>query len=70
MTGVKWNIKDNGHISKPTSRIKGKQRIKECSYMDPSCSNIAVQRTVNDHTSYIIRVRTKFKMDGEISEHW
>ena len=38
--------------------------------MEPACSNIVVQRTVNDHTSYMIRVRTKFKMDGEISEHW
>ena len=38
--------------------------------MEPACSNIAVQRTVNDHTSYMIRVRTKFKMGGEISEHW
>ena len=38
--------------------------------MEPACSNIAVQRTVNDHTSYMIRVRAKFKMDGEISEHW
>ena len=31
--------------------------------MEPAWSNIAVQRTVNDHTSYMIRVRTKFKMD-------
>ena len=38
--------------------------------MEPACSNIAVQRIVNDHISYMIRVRTKFKMDGEISEHW
>jgi hypothetical protein len=38
--------------------------------MEPTCSNIAMQRTVNDHTSYMIRVRTKFKMDGEISQHW
>jgi hypothetical protein len=28
------------------------------------CSKIAVHRTVNDHTSYMIRVRTKIKMDG------
>jgi len=35
-----------------------------------ACSNIAVQRTVNDHTSYMTRDRTKFEMDGEISEHW
>ena len=31
--------------------------------MEPAWSNIAMQRTVNDHTSYMIRVRTKFKMD-------
>ena len=60
---------DSGHTSGPTSRIKGKQKIKECSYMEPACSNIAMQKTVNDHTSYMIRVRTKFKMNGEISEH-
>ena len=61
---------DSGHTSGPTSRIKGKQRIKEYSYMEPAWSNIAVQRTVNDHISYMIRVRTKLKMDGEISKHW
>jgi hypothetical protein len=31
MTGVKWYFMDSGHISKPTLRIKGKQRIKEYS---------------------------------------
>ena len=66
MTGVKWYIKDSGHTSGPTSRIKGKEYF----YVEPTCSNIAMQRTVNDHTSYMIRVRTKFKMNGEISEHW
>ena len=30
--------------------------------MEPAWSNIAVQRTVNDHTSYMTRVRTKYKM--------
>ena len=63
-------FKDGGHTSGPTSRIKGKQRIKECSYVESACSNIAMQRTVNDHISYMTRVRTKFKMNGEISEHW
>ena len=38
--------------------------------MEPAYSNIVKQRIVNDHTSYMIRARTKFKMDGEISEHW
>ena len=61
---------DSGHTFGPTSKIKGKQRIKECSYVEPACYNIAMQKTFNDHTSYMIRVRTKFKMDGEISEHW
>jgi hypothetical protein len=60
---------DSRHTSGPTSRIKGKQRIKECSYVEPACSNIAVQRTVNDHTSDMARVRTMIKMDGEILEH-
>jgi hypothetical protein len=61
---------DSGHTSGPTSRIKGKQRIKEYSYVEPACSNIVMQRTVDDHTSYMTRVRAMFKMDGEISEHW
>ena len=61
---------DSGDTSRPTSRIKGKQRIKECSYMEPACSNVAVQRIVNDHTRYMTRVKTKCEMDGEISEHW
>jgi hypothetical protein len=61
---------DSGHTSGLTSRIKGKQRIKECFYVEPTCSNIAVQRIANDHASYMTRVRAKFKMDGEISGHW
>ena len=61
---------DSGHTSGPTSRIKGKQRIKEYSYMEPTCSNISMQRIVNDHTSYMTRVRTMIKMDREISKHW
>ena len=38
--------------------------------MEPAWSNIAVQRIVNDHTSYMTRVRTKCEMNEEISEHW
>jgi len=38
--------------------------------MEPACSNIAMQRIVNDHTSYMTRVRTKFKMDREIFGNW
>jgi hypothetical protein len=60
---------DSGHTSRLTSRIKGKQRIKEYFYVEPACSNIAVQRTTNDHTSYMTRVIAKFKMDAEISRH-
>ena len=70
MIGVKLYFKDSGHTSGPTSRIKGKQRIKECSYMEPTWSKIAMQRIVKGHTNYMTRVRTKCKMDGETSEHW
>ena len=49
---------ESGHTSGQTSRIKGKQRIKECSYVEPACSNIAVQTTVNDETSYMTRCNT------------
>ena len=38
--------------------------------MELACSNKAMQRTIKDHTSYMIRVGTKFKMNGKISEHW
>jgi hypothetical protein len=61
---------DSGHTSELILRIKGKQRIKKCSYVEPTCSNIVMQRTINDHTSYMTRVRTMIKMDREISEHW
>ena len=61
---------DSGHTYGPTSRIKGKQKIKECSYAEPTCSNIAMQRTVNDNTSYMTKVRTKCEMDEEIPGHW
>ena len=60
---------DSEHTSGPTSTIKGKQRIKDYSKAEPAMFNIAVQRTDNDHTSYMTIVRTKCKMDGEISEH-
>ena len=58
---------DSGHTSRPTSRIKRKQRIKEYSYVEPTCSNITVQRTVNDHTSYMTKVRPKCEIDEENS---
>jgi hypothetical protein len=38
--------------------------------VEPACSNIAVQRTVDDYTSYMTRVRAKFKINGEIFKHW
>ena len=63
MTGVKLYFKDSGHTFEPTSRIKGKQRIKECSYVEQACSNIAVQRIVDDHTNYMVRARTEHKID-------
>ena len=70
MTGVKRYFVDSGHTFEPTSRIKEKQKIKECSYAEQACSNIAMQRIVDDHTNYMIRARPKCKMDGEISGHW
>ena len=60
---------DSEHPSRSTSRIKGKQRIKEYSYMEPTFSNIAVQRTIDDHTNYMIRVRTKCKIGREATEY-
>jgi hypothetical protein len=38
--------------------------------MEPACSNIAVQRTVDDHTSYMIRVRAKCKIGWVATEYW
>ena len=38
--------------------------------MEQACFNIAVQRIVSDHTSYMTSARTKCKMNGEIFEHW
>ena len=38
--------------------------------MEPACINIAVQRTVNDHTSYMIRARAKCKIGQEATEYW
>ena len=60
---------DSGHTSGPTSRIKGKQIIKECSYVEPACSNIAVQRTGDDHAKYMIRARTMCKIGQEATEY-
>ena len=37
--------------------------------MEPAWSNIAMQRIVNDHTSYMIRARTKFKIGQEATEY-
>ena len=61
---------DSGHTSGPTSKIKGKQRIKEYSYMEPACSNIAVQRTIDNHTMNMVRARTKCKKGQEAIEYW
>jgi hypothetical protein len=66
MIEVKRYFKDSGHTSRLTSRINEKQWLKECSYMEPPYSNIAVQRIVDNHTSYMTRARAKFTMDGEI----
>jgi hypothetical protein len=39
-------------------------------YVEPACSNIAVQRIVDDHTSYMIRARAKCKIVREATEYW
>jgi hypothetical protein len=38
--------------------------------VEQAYSNIVMQRTVNDHTGYMVRTRAKCEMDGEISGHW
>ena len=40
--------------------------------MEQAWSNIAVQRTIDDHTRYMIRARTrtKFKIGRETTEYW
>jgi hypothetical protein len=54
---------DSGDTSEPTSRTKRKQRIKECFYVELTCSNIAVQRTNDNYTNYMVRARTERKID-------
>ena len=70
MSGVKWYFKNSGHTLGPTSRIKGKQRIKGCSKVEQACSNIAVQRTNDNHTTNMFRARTKCKIGQEATEYW
>ena len=53
-------------VTKDKREIKNK-RIFLCG---AGISNTVVQRTVNGHTTYMTRDRTKFGMNGEISEHW
>ena len=38
--------------------------------MDLACSNIAVQRIVDDHTTYMVRARTKCDIGREATEYW
>jgi hypothetical protein len=38
--------------------------------MEPTCSNIAVQRTSDDHTNYMVRARTECKIGREAAEYW
>ena len=38
--------------------------------MEPACSNIAMQRTSDDHTNYMVRARTKYKIGREAIEYW
>ena len=37
--------------------------------MEPTCSNIAVQRIVDDHTTYMVRARTKCEIGLEAIEY-
>ena len=37
--------------------------------MEQTWSNIAVKRTIDDHTRYMIRARTKFKIGWEATEY-
>jgi hypothetical protein len=37
--------------------------------MEPACSNIAVQRTDDDHTNYMVRARTKCKIGRKATEY-
>ena len=60
---------DSRHTSGPTSRIKGKQRIKECFKVELACSNIDVQRTSDDHTNYMVRARTEREIGWEATEY-
>ena len=60
---------DSGHTSRSTSRIKGKQRIKEYSYVEQACFNIAMQRTADNHTTNMVRARTKCKIGREATEY-
>jgi hypothetical protein len=48
--------------------IKEKQRIKNV--LEQAYSNIVVQRTVDDHTNYLVRARPKCKTGQEATEYW
>ena len=61
---------DSGHTSEPTSRIKEKQRIKEYSYVEQACSNIAMKRIVDNHKMDMVRARTKCEIGQEATEYW
>ena len=38
--------------------------------MEQACSNIAEQRTIDDHTNYMVRARPKCKIGWEATEYW
>ena len=38
--------------------------------MEQACSNIAMQRTSDDHTNYMVRARIKCKIGWEATEYW
>ena len=37
--------------------------------MEQACSNIAMQRIVDDHTKYMVRARPKYKMDRAVTTY-
>ena len=38
--------------------------------MEQTCSNIAVQRIIDDHTNYMVRTRPKCEIGREATEYW
>jgi hypothetical protein len=70
-TGVSHDkLKIVWHTLGLTSRIKGKTKNKRMFLSGVDMSNIAVQRTVDDHTHAWLRVRAMHEMGREATEYW